>query len=246
MDKRVALVTGSSRGIGRAIALQLGKSGFSVLVNCIKNERLAYETADAICRAGGRADVFMCDVGDINSVKEMYAYARKNFGFVDTVINNAGVSRYSLFTDETDASYDEVMNANVRGVFNVCRAFVPDMVSNAFGRIVNISSIWGLEGASCEAVYSMSKAALLGLTKALAKELGPSGITVNAVAPGVIQTDMLASISEQTVKGLVDETPIGRVGQPQDVAEAVAFLVGRQASFITGEVLNCSGGFVIK
>ncbi len=246
MDKRVALVTGASRGIGKAIALTLGKDGYNVLVNCVKNVDLAKQTADEICKNGGRADVFKADVSKPNEVKAMYDYAAKTFGFVDTVVNNAGVCRYALFTDETDDGYDAVMNVNLRGVFNVCRAFAPDMISNRFGRIINVSSMWGLVGASCEAVYSASKAGVIGFTVALAKELGPSGITVNAVAPGVINTDMLANVSNETITALKDETPVGRIGSPQDVASAVEYLASRQASFVTGEIINCSGGFVIK
>lgn len=246
MDKRVALVTGASRGIGKAIALALGKDGYNVLVNCVKNVDLAKQTADEICKNGGRADVFKADVSKPCEVKAMYDYAIKTFGFVDTVVNNAGVCRYALFTDETDESYDAVMDVNLRGVFNVCRAFAPDMISNRFGRIINVSSMWGLVGASCEAVYSASKAGVIGFTVALAKELGPSGITVNAVAPGVINTDMLANVLSETIIALKDETPIGRIGSPQDVASVVEYLASRQASFVTGETINCSGGFVIK
>ncbi|MCH5164403.1 MAG: 3-oxoacyl-ACP reductase FabG [Clostridiales bacterium] len=246
MDKRVALVTGSSRGIGRATAIALSAQGYNVIINCINNESLAKETADIICETGGRADYFMADVGDAQAVRALYEFARKTFGFVDTVVNNAGISRYALFTDEDAESYDSVMNTNLRGVFNVCRVFVPDMIENKFGRIINISSMWGLVGASCECLYSASKAAVLGLTTSLAKELGPSNITVNAVAPGVIKTDMIKNISLETIKGLAEDTPIGRCGEPQDVANAVCFLASKQSSFITGEVINCSGGYIIK
>ena len=246
MDKRVALVTGSSRGIGRAIAIKLGSQGYEVLVNCVKNDKLARQTADLICAAGGRADLFVADVGDPDAVNKMYEFARATFGFVDTVVNNAGISRYSLFTSEDSDSYDKVMNTNLRGVFNVSKAFIPDMVDRKFGRIINISSMWGLVGASCESLYSASKAAVIGLSKALAKELGPSGITVNAVAPGVIKTDMLSEISNDTIAGLVDETPVGRIGEADDVANVVSFLASRNSGFITGEVINCSGGFLIN
>lgn len=245
MDKRVALVTGSSRGIGRAIAIELGRQGYEVLINCIKNEALARETADLICAEGGRADFFVADVGDEKAVRKMYEFARSTFGFVDTVVNNAGISRYALLTSEDKCSYDAVMNTNLKGAFNVCREFIPDMVDRKFGRIINISSMWGLVGASCESLYSASKAAIIGLSKSLAKELGPSGITVNAVAPGVINTDMLKDISSATVEALVDETPVGRVGEPQDVANVVAFLASEKSGFVTGEVINCSGGFII-
>lgn len=246
MRKRVALVTGSSRGIGRAIAIELAKSGFDVLVNCKQNIDMARQTANEISALGARSDVFQADVSRLEQVDAMARYAAETFGFVDTVVNNAGVSRYSLFTDETADSYDEIMDINLRGVFNVCKAFAPSMISNRFGRIINISSMWGLVGASCEVLYSASKAGVIGFTTALAKELGPSSITVNAVAPGVIRTDMLSGISEQTINGLVEETPIGRVGEPNDVAAAVRFLASKEAGFITGETVNCSGGFVIR
>lgn len=243
---RTVIVTGSSRGIGRAIALALGKQGFNVLVNCKENVKLAEETADTICSYGARADIFRADVSDGEAVRKMYDYARSVFGFTDTIVNNAGISRYALFTDEDEAAFDKVIGTNLKGVFNVCRRFVPDMIDNKFGRIINISSVWGLVGASCESLYSASKAGVLGLTTSLAKELGPSGITVNAVAPGVICTDMLKSISASTIDGLIEETPIGRCGTPDDVANAVCFLASIDSGFITGETIDCSGGFVIK
>ncbi len=246
MENRTALVTGSSRGIGRAIALELGAKGYNVIVNCVKNVDMAHEVADTICKNGGRADCICADVSKKADVLKIYDFAKRNFGFVDTVVNNAGISRYALFTDEDDENFDEVMNVNLRGVFNVCRAFVPDMVSNRFGRIINISSMWGLVGASCESLYSASKAAVIGLTLSLAKELGPSNITVNAVAPGVINTDMIKNISAQTIKEFSDETPIGRCGEPEDIARIVSFLASSDADFITGETINASGGFVIK
>ncbi len=245
-EKRVAFVSGSSRGIGKAIALELGAKGYNVIVNCVKNVDLAEETANLICREGGRADFICADVSKYDDVKKIYDFAKKNFGFVDTVVNNAGISRYSMFIDEDDNSYDSVMGVNFKGAFNVCRAFIPDMVSNKFGRIINISSMWGLVGASCESLYSASKAAIIGLTTSLSKELGASGITVNAVAPGVIRTDMIKNVSDETVKELVEETPVGRCGEPQDIANIVSFLASKESSFITGEVINASGGFIIK
>lgn len=244
--KRCVLVTGSSRGIGREIALSFAKKGYKVVVNCVNNVELGQQTADEICALGGRAEFYRADVGDQAQVQAMYEHIRGVFGAIDTVVNNAGVSRYSLFTDESADSFDDVINTNLRGVFNVCRTFIPDMVSNKFGRIINISSMWGLVGASCEALYSASKAAVIGLTYSLAKELGPSGITVNAVAPGVIKTDMIKNVSSETIEELIDETPAGRCGLPVDVARAVCFLASEDAGFITGETINCSGGFVIK
>lgn len=242
--RRCALVTGSSRGIGKAIAFALAQKGFNIIVNCVDNVEMGKAVADKLCSSGIRADFFRADVGDFGAVKEMYEFAKSNFGFVDTVINNAGISRYALFTDEDESSFDRVMDVNLRGVFNVSRVFAPDMISNKFGRIINISSMWGICGASCEALYSASKAAVIGLTKSLSKELGPSGITVNAVAPGVIKTDMIANVGEKTIEELIAQTPLDRIGTPKDVAEVVSFLASEE-SFVTGEVVNCSGGFIM-
>lgn len=242
---KCALVTGSSRGIGKATAIALAKRGFNVIVNCIDNADLGRAVADEICGLGVRADFFRADVNDFEAVRAMYEFARSTFGFVDTVVCNAGISRYSLFYDEDDASFDKVLGTNLRGVLNVCKAFAPDMISRKFGRIVNVSSMWGLVGASCEALYSASKAAVIGLTKSLAKELGPSGITVNAVAPGVINTDMIGGIDKRAIDELVAETPLCRIGSPEDVANVICFLASDEASFITGETINCSGGLVI-
>lgn len=242
---RCALVTGSSRGIGKATAVALAQKGFNVVVNCVKNTDMGKAVADELCGYGVRAGFFCADVSDAQAVGKLYEYAHINFGFVDTVVNNAGISRYALFQDEDESSFDKVMGVNLRGVFNVTKAFLPDMISNKFGRIINISSMWGLCGASCEVLYSASKAAVIGLGKALSKELGPSGITVNAVAPGVIKTDMLNSVGADTIRELVEATPLGRVGIPSDVASVVTFLASKESGFVTGEVINCSGGFVM-
>lgn len=242
--KRVALVTGASRGIGAATALELAKNGFEVIVGYKVNKELACGVADKICANGGRADVFGADVCDYDAVCKMKDFAIKNFGFVDTVVNNAGISHYKLFTELTTQDYDLVMDTDLRGVFNVCRVFAPDMITASFGRIVNVSSMWGLVGSALETLYSAAKAGVIGLTKALAKELGPSGITVNAVAPGVINTDMLTDISCSVIDSLVDDTPLMRVGQPIDIAKTIVGLTQKQL-FITGEVINVSGGFII-
>ncbi len=242
---RCALVTGSSRGIGKATAIALGKKGFNVIVNCVENVEMGKAVADEICALGVRADFFRADVSDSCAVKEMYEFARSTFGFVDTVVNNAGISRYSLFTDEDEQSFETVMGVNLRGVFNVSKAFAPDMIGNKFGRIINISSMWGLVGASCEALYSASKAAVIGLTKSLAKELGLSGVTVNAVAPGVIKTDMISNVNRQAIEELVGETPLARIGMPEDVADVVCFLASKESGFVTGETISCTGGLVM-
>ncbi len=243
-ERRVALVTGASRGIGAATALELAKNGFDVIVGYKENRDLALKTANEICLIGRRADIFCADVGDYDAVCKMKDFAAKTFGFVDTIVNNAGISHYKMFVDMTPVDYDMVMNTDLKGVFNVSRLFVPDMVSAMFGRIINVSSMWGLVGSSLETLYSAAKAGVIGFTKSLAKELGASGITVNAVAPGVINTDMLKDIDGAVVKSLIDDTPLMRIGQPSDVAKVIVGLAQRQ-SFITGEVINVSGGFVV-
>ena len=235
-ERRVALVTGASRGIGAATALELAKNGFDVIVGYKENRDLALNTANEICLIGRRADIFCADVGDYDAVCKMKDFAAKTFGFVDTIVNNAGISHYKMFVDMTPG--------DLKGVFNVSRLFVPDMVSAMFGRIINVSSMWGLVGSSLETLYSAAKAGVIGFTKSLAKELGASGITVNAVAPGVINTDMLKDIDGAVVKSLIDDTPLMRIGQPSDVAKVIVGLAQRQ-SFITGEVINVSGGFVV-
>lgn len=244
MKSRAALVTGASRGIGKAIALELGRCGYNVLVGCKTNVGLAEETANEICRFGGRADIIQADVSKEEEVQKILLFARKTFGFTDTIVCNAGICRYATITEEDASGFDEIVGVNFKGVFNVIRAFVPDMISNKFGRIINISSMWGVMGASCEALYSATKAAVIGLTTSLARELGPSGITVNAVAPGAIRTDMLKNMSEETLKSLAGEAAVGRIGEPQDVANAVRFLADERSEFVTGEILNCSGGFI--
>lgn len=243
--QRTALVTGSSRGIGKAIAIKLAEEGFNIIVNYLLDANSATDTAKQISEIGARCLIVKADVSNPAEVSALRLEAERNFGFVDTVINNAGVSGYGFVDKTSDKEYDRIMDVNMRGVFNVCREFYHSMVDNKFGRIVNISSMWGIVGAALESVYSASKAAVIGFTKALAKELAPSGITVNAVAPGVINTDMLNNLSEDTIKALLNETPVNRLGSPNDIANVVKLLVSEESGFITGDVLNVSGGFVI-
>ena len=243
--KRTALITGSSRGIGKAIALSLAKEGYNIIVNYINDKVAAENTAELISKIGALCSVIKADVSDSHEVKNLRQKAESCFGFIDTIVNNAGVSSYALLDRVEDAEYDRVMNVNMKGVFNVSREFYSPMVSKKFGRIINISSMWGITGSAMESVYSASKAAVIGFTKALAKELAPSGITVNAIAPGVINTDMLKDISADIVESLIEGTPVNRLGTPEDIASAVRFFASDSSGFITGEVLNVSGGFVI-
>ena len=244
MDK-VALVTGASRGIGRAIALQLARDGYAVAVHCHHSVELAKRVCDEITSFGGRAAVFACDISDSNAVNDMIENITAAMGPISVLVNNAGIAEQKLFTDIRDEDWHRMMAVHVDGAFYACRGVLPDMIRNHSGAIVNVSSMWGQTGGSCEVHYSTAKAALIGLTKALAKEVGPSGIRVNCVAPGVIKTDMLKEFDEDTLKELADEAPLCRLGNPEDIAAAVSFLVSDKAGFITGQVLAPNGGIVI-
>ncbi len=243
--EKTAVVTGASRGIGAAVARVLAARGCRVAV-CY---RARAEAAQAVCgqiaAAGGTAAAFAVDVRSEDSVRALFAAVHRTLGPPLILVNNAGIARQALFTDLTLAQWDDMMNTCARGAFLCCREALPEMIRRKWGRIVNVSSMWGQTGASCEADYSAAKAALIGLTKALAKEEGPSGITVNCVAPGAVDTDMMAGFSPADKAALADETPLGRLGTPEDIAEAVAFLCGDGASFITGQVLGVNGGYVI-
>lgn len=241
----VALVTGASGGIGRAIAMALARDGYDVALHCYRNEHKAQAVRDEIAAMGGRAEVFVCDITDADAVDYMVNEICHTMGCVTVLVNNAGIAQQKLFTDLSVDEWHRMMAVHVDGTFYACRAVLPDMIRAHSGCIINISSMWGQTGGSCEVHYSTAKAALIGLTKALAKEVGPAGIRVNCVAPGVIQTDMLAELSRETLNDLEEETPLCRLGKPEDVAAAVSFLVSEGAGFITGQVLAPNGGIVI-
>ena len=243
--KGVALVTGASGGIGRAIALRLADDGYAVAVHCYRNEHKAQEVRDEILAIGGQAEVFVCDITDADAVDYMVNEICRSLGCVTVLVNNAGIAQQKLFTDLSVDEWQRLMAVHVDGAFYTGRAVLPDMIRAHSGSIVNVSSMWGQTGGSCEVHYSTAKAALIGLTKALAKEVGPAGIRVNCVAPGVIQTEMLAEFSRETLNDLAEETPLCRLGTPEDVAAAVSFLVSDGAGFITGQVLAPNGGIVI-
>ena len=233
-NMKTALVTGGARGIGAAISRALARDGWHVYVNYAHSEKEALALAREI---GGEA--VYADVTVSESVRALF----ERIGAVDLLVNNAGVAWYGLLQDMSDADWQRIFSCDTDGVFRTCRAAIPGMVKKQSGCIVNISSVWGVYGASCEAAYSAAKGAVISLTKALAKELGPSGIRVNAVCPGVIGTDMLSCFSDADKAALAADTPLGRLGTPEDVAEAVAFLASGRAAFITGQILGCDGGF---
>lgn len=237
---KTVFITGGSRGIGAELVRTFSKNGYNVAFTYRASreaaEQLAVETGAFAIKADSRIESEATDA--LNK-------AISEFGGVDCLINNAAVSSFSLFTDITLDDWNDMMSVNLTGAFIYSKAVIPDMLKRKQGRIINITSMWGLVGSSCEVHYSAAKAGLIGLTKALAKELGPSGITVNAIAPGVIDTEMNKALTDGDREALINDTPVMRIGTTRDVAEAALFLAKDEASFITGEVLNVSGGYVI-
>lgn len=242
---RSALVTGSSRGIGRAAALALAREGWPVCVNYLTHKEAAEEVVSTLRAEGRMAMAVQADVADRAAVEEMARAAAETLGPVELLVNNAGVAGQCLFQDITDELWNRYLGVNLGGARNAIQAVLPHMISEKRGCIVNISSIWGLRGASCETAYACTKAALIALTRSLALELAPSGIRVNCVAPGVIDTDMVQVLGQETLRELAAETPLGRLGTPEDVAHAVAFFASEKASFLTGQVLTADGGFIV-
>ena len=237
---KTVLITGGSRGIGRETVRTFSKNGYNVAFT-YKSSR---EEADALAKETG-ALAIMADSSNEADVISAVNKTIDAYGRIDCLVNNAAISSFSLFTDITLEDWNNMLGVNLTGAFLYSKYVIPDMLKRKAGRIINISSMWGLVGSSCEVHYSTAKAGLIGMTKALAKELGPSGITVNAVAPGVINTDMNAALSEDDREALINDTPLMRIGEPSDIAEAILFLADDKASFITGEVINISGGYVI-
>lgn len=245
MENQSVVITGGSRGIGRACALLFAQRGYNVLLGYNKNKAAAEETLAAVSAYGVKCASFCADISKKDEARRLISKAMFEFGRVDVLVNNAGIARAAIMTDVTENDFTELFATNVGGAFFVSQAVIPEMIAQGGGKIVNISSMWGQVGASCETLYSSTKAALIGLTKAMAKELAPSAITVNCVAPGVIDTDMNSCYDEATMEELREKTPLSRLGTPEDVARAVYFLASDQADFITGEVLSVNGGFVI-
>lgn len=240
-----ALVTGASRGIGRAIAAQLAREGWAVCVNYLESRTAAEELALQLRTEGHQAVAIQADVADRRAVEAMVETAERHLGPVELLVNNAGISCQGLFQDTTDLQWDRMLAVNLTGARNAIQAVLPHMISEKRGNIINISSMWGLRGASCEVAYACTKAALVGLTRSLALELAPSGIRVNAVAPGCVETDMMRVLGGQTREMLIEETPLGRLGMPEDIAQVTAFLASEKASFMTGQILSVDGGFTV-
>jgi len=242
---KTVLITGASRGIGSAIAKVFSENNYNVIINYLNSEKNALELEEEINEMGYSATAIKADVSDSKQVEEMIEKCVLKYGGVDVLVNNAGISEQKLFTDITEEQWDNMLNVHVKGTYNCCQSVLPYMLEKKQGKIINISSIWGITGASCEVHYSTAKAAIIGFTKALAKELGPSGIQVNCVAPGIIDTDMNTFLDTDETQTLIDATPLMRFGKPEEIAYAVLYLASKQANFITGQVLSPNGGFVI-
>lgn len=242
---QTALITGASRGIGREAALLLARQGVRIAVNYRERREEAEALVRLLRKEGADAITVQADVADREQVIDMLHKIEQAFGGVDILVHSAGIAQQKLFTDITPAEWRRMFAVHVDGLYHCCQAVLPHMIHQKAGRIVTVSSMWGEVGASCEVHYSAAKAAVIGMTKALARELGPSGITVNCVAPGVIDTEMNAHLDEQTRAALCEETPLCRIGTAREAAGAIAFLVSEKASFITGQVLGVNGGIVV-
>lgn len=245
LKDKCAIVTGASRGIGRAIAKKLASLGANIVLNYRSNDEEAIKVKEELLSYGVDVFLYKCDISDFNAVEEMIKASKEKFGKVDIMINNAGITKDTLLLRMKEEDFDKVIEVNLKGVFNCLKAITPVMIRQKCGKIVNLSSVVGLVGNAGQVNYAASKAGVIGMTKSLAKEVGSRGITVNAVAPGFIDTDMTEVLGEKFKEEAKKSIPLKRLGKPEDVAGAVAYLVGNEASYITGQVLNVDGGMVM-
>lgn len=241
--QKIAIVTGASRGIGREVAKELAESGITVIANYNKSEEEAKKLQQELEEQNFKLEIFKADVSKREDVKKLVEYTIEKYGKIDILINNAGISEYKLFTDETDEDWDKLINTNLYSAFAMSQEVIPNMVHNKKGCIINISSIWGIVGGSLEVLYSISKAGLDGMTKALAKELGPSNIRVNSIAPGMINTKMNSKFTEKEIEEIKEEIPLERLGDSQDIAKCIKWLI--EDNYTTGQVISINGGWVI-
>ena len=240
---KTIIVTGGSRGIGKCMVENFAKDGYNVILNYNKSEKQAKQIKQNLAEEGLEIETFKADISKRDEVKKLIEFTLNKYQNIDVLINNAGIARLHLFTDVTEEEWDEIMNTNLKSAFFTTQEVLPNMIHNKKGCIINISSIWGLVGASCEAVYSASKAGIDGLTKALAKELGPSGIRVNGIAPGIIDTEMNSNLDEKIKEELKTEIPLGRIGKPLDIYRCAKWLV--EDEYTTGQIISPNGGWVI-
>lgn len=238
------LITGASRGIGAACAEAFAKEGYTVFVNYNRSEIKAKELCEKIEKQGGKCFAIQADVTDPAQIRRMVSLCVYHGGGLDVLVNNAGIDFYGTFEQTEPQIWQKVIDTDLNGVYNVTYTALPELKNSGCGRIINVSSVWGVHGAACEVAYSAAKAGVIGFTKALAKELGPSGITVNCVAPGYIDTDMNSMFDEKTVSDITDRTPLSRKGTVKDVSDAVLWLASEHASFITGQIIGVDGGFM--
>ena len=242
--KKSVIITGASRGIGKATALAFAKNGYDILLCYQSREEEAKATAEEAKTFGARAVPFQMDVSSLADCRRTTAKALMEFGKIDALVCNAGIALPKLFTLTEEEEFDRLFDVNTKGVFFLSQAVAKEMIASGGGSIVTVSSMWGIAGASGEVAYSASKAAVIGMTKALAKELAPSGIRVNCVAPGVVDTEMNACYDEEAMEALAEKTPLGRIAEPEEIAKAIFFLASENASFITGQTLTVDGGFI--
>lgn len=240
---KVAIVTGASKGIGREIAKTLAKNEIKVIANYNNSEKEAKELKEELKKEGIEIDIVKADVSTREGTSQLAKYALDKYKKIDILINNAGISEYKLFTDETDEDWQRVINTNLYSAFAMSQEVIPSMVHQKEGLIINISSAWGVVGGALEVIYSVSKAGMDGLTKALAKELGPSNIRVNSIAPGMINTKMNSNLNDKEIENLKEETPLGKIGEPKDVAKCVKWLI--EDEFTTGQIISINGGWII-
>lgn len=241
--KKTVIVTGGSNGIGKCIVEDLSKKEYNVILNYNKSENNAKKIQEELKQKGFEIDIFKADVSKREEVKKLIEYTLKKYKNIDILINNAGISQTKLFTDITDEDWNKMINTNLNSVFYMTQEVIPNMIHNKNGCIINISSVWGMVGASCEVHYSVSKAGIDAMTKSLAKELGPSNIRVNSIAPGIIKTDMISNLNEEELKSIEQEIPLEKIGKPENIVKCVNWLI--EDEYTTGQIISVNGGWVI-